>query len=482
VIEGSGGLADIIGAPIAYMTGAKKPSVIASELATNIGLPKAETGIEKFSQSAGQALVGAGGFIKGGQLLSQLPGNVGKFGSLMAAQPASQGAAALGATAGAELGQEVGLTGYGSLAPAILGAAAAQGLVSGASRIPGAIKAFKKTDYVVPPSMTKKPTTLSRAMETLSGKAKTEQRAAVKNQTITNKMVLQDLGMPADTQLSPELLQSYRNTVFNEGYAPIAKTGSVVPDAKLQGDLLSIVKPHRKQLHDFPDSPVAKKVYEEVKSLYDASKGKFGADTAMTKIKELRELATKAYKGDEASLGKSYKDMANALEEQISRHLERSGAPLDTVKAFRTARQNIAKSHTVEEAMVGGAETGFNINARKLAQLKHGGAPLTGGMKRAAEFASSYPKSMTVPVAGATNPYTLPDLWMGGATGMGGAGLAKLLGVDPLVGAALGMAGTAMRPVARGVVLSQPWQQALMQQSEPNTLAQLIQSTMATNR
>jgi hypothetical protein len=275
------------------------------------------------------------------------------------------------------------------------------------------------------------------------------------------------------------MLQSYRNAVFNEGYSPIAKIGAVTPDAKLQGDLLKIVAPHRKQLQDFPDSPVAKSVYTEVKNLFDSAQKPFNADTALAKIKELRELATKAYKTDETSLGKAYKDMANSLEDQIGRQLERSGADANAINAFRTARQNLAKSHTVEEAMVGSAETGYNINARKLSQLKQKGTPLTGGMKRAADFADSYPKSMTIPVAGATNPYTTTDLFTGGVSGMGGAGLASILGLDPITGAAIGIGGNLLRPVARKAVLSQPWQKALMQQSNQNRLSNLLYPSMA---
>lgn len=479
VVEGVGGLADIVGAPIASMTGLRKPSQIASEFGTSIGLPQPETGTERFVGQAGQALVGAGGIVKGGQALAKMGGNTGRFGEMLATQPASQGAAALGSVAGAELGKEAGLTGYGALVPAVLGAATAQGLLSGGQRLGQAAKAIGTDDYVVPPSMTEKPTALARGMETLSGKAKTEQLASSKNQAITNKRVLKDLGMPENTQLSPEMLQSYRNAVFNEGYAPIAKLGQVTPDAKLQGDLLAIVKPHRKQLQDFPDSPVAKSVYAEVRNLFDAAQKPFNADTALAKIKELRELATKAYKGDETSLGKAYKDMANSLEDQIGRQLERSGAGPDALKAFRTARQNIAKSHTVEESMVGSAETGYNINARKLAQLKRGGTPLTGGMERAAGFAESYPKSMTVPVAGATNPYTTTDLFTGGVSGMGGAGLAAMLGLDPVTGALIGVGGNVLRPVARELVLSQPFQRALMQQGEVNSLSRLLQPAMA---
>lgn len=478
-IEGIGSVADIVGAPIASMTGLRKPSTIASELGTSFGLPQPQTGTERFVNQAGQALVGAGGLIKGGQALAQMGGNVGKFGGMLSSQPASQGAAALGAVSGAEIGHQAGLDGYGAMIPAVLGAATAQGLLSGGQRLGQAVKAIGDEGYVVPPSMTKAPTAMARGLETLSGKAKTEQLASSKNQYFTNKQVLKDLGMPENTQLSPEMLQSYRNAVFAEGYDPISKIGLITPDAKLQGDLLKIVAPHRKQLQDFPDSPVARSVYEEVRNLFDAAKSPFNADTSLAKIKELRELATKSYKADETSLGKAYKDMANSLEDQIGRQLERSGASPDALRAFKTARQNIAKSHTVEESMVGSSETGYNINARKLAQLRKGGAPLTGGMGRAAGFAESYPKSMTVPVSGATNPYSTTDLFTGGMSGIGGAGLASLLGLDPITGALIGVGGNVMRPVAREAMLSQPFQQALMQKGETNSLSRLLQSTMA---
>lgn len=481
-LTGLGDVANIVGGPVASLTGIRRPSDISEDIANRIGLPLPQSGTERFVQSAGRGVVGAGAMMGAGGALSGAGGNVGRFGKVLASNPSGQLAGSLGAAAGAELGNQVGLEGYAQLAPAILGAATAQGLTNAAKRVPITIGAIGGDDYVVPPSQTKKPTAISRGMEILSGKAKTEQFASAKNQAITNQRVLADLGMPKDTQLSPEVLQAYRNSVFDEGYRPIMGSGVVTPDAALQGKLIDIAKPHMKQLKDFPNSPVARSVYTEVKSLFDASRSPFNADTAMNKIKELRELASKAYKADESSLGKSYKDMANAMEDQLGRHLEKTGAPADTIKAFKTARQNIAKSHSVEEAMVGSPETGYNINARKLSQMKQGGAPLTGGMKRAADYASAYPKSMTIPVAGATNPYTLTDLYTGGTLGGVGAGLSTLAGLGPVPGAAMGIAGNALRPVARGLAMSQPWQKGMMQQSEQSTLANLLYSIMATNQ
>lgn len=478
-ITGVGDIANIIGGPIASLTGLRRPADIAEDVANRLGLPKPETGTEQFVQSAGRGVVGAGTIAGAGGALSNLPGKVGQFGKMLAMNPSGQLAGSVGATSGAELGSEIGLEGYENLIPAAVGAVTAQGLANAARRVPATVAAFGSDDYVIPPSQTKSPTALSRGMETLSGKAKTEQFASAKNQSITNQKVLADLGMPKDTQLSPEVLQAYRNAVFDAGYKPIMGSGVVTPDAALQGKLIDIAKPHVKQLKDFPNSPVARSVYTEVKSLFEASRNPFNADTAMNKIKELRELASKAYKADESSLGKSYKDMANAMEDQLARHLQKTGAPAETINAFKTARQNIAKSHSVEEAMVGSPETGYNINARKLAQMKQGGAPLSGGMKRAADYASAYPKSMTIPVAGATNPYTLTDLYTGGTLGGVGAGLSTLMGLGPVPGAALGVAGNALRPVARGVVLSQPWQKGMMQQSQQSQIANTLYPLIA---
>lgn len=483
-IEGAGDIVGIAQNPLAAMTGGaiRRSSEVYPELATRMGLPQPETSTERLVGAGARGLVGAGTMVGAGGQLARIPGLAGEFGSVLSAHPSIQALSGTGGGLGSESVRQLGGGEYAQLAGGLLGSFSASGLGSAAKRIPSLVK-VAEPQYIVPPSQTAAPTGLARALETVSGKAKTEQYATVKNQALTNQKVLKDLNMPKDAQLSPELLQNYRNQVFDDGYAPIKASGMVTPDAKLTADLLKISDEPIKQLKDFPESPAAKSVYDEVVNIYSAAQKPFDANSALSKIKELREASSKAYTAQDTSLGKSYKDLANSIEDQLGRHLDKTGASDSSIAAFKEARQKIAKSHAVEESLVGGAEGTYNVNARKLANQLSGGKYLSGGMKEIAKQASSYPRSMSIPVAGASNPLSLTDIGMGGMYGGGGAGLAALTGASPLLGAALGTALPIARPVARSIVMSQPYQRALMQQAEPvNRLSQLAYGSMGANQ
>lgn len=483
-IEGIGDVIGIVQNPLSAITGGaiRRSSEVYPEIASSLGLPQPETTTERIVGAASRGVVGAGTMAGGASKVANIPSMLGKFGGALSSRPAIQALSGAGGGVGAETVRQLGGGQYAQLAGGLLGSISASGLGSSARRIPELVKTGEQ-QYVVPPSQTAKPTGLARALETVSGKAKTEQYASVKNQALTNQKVLKDLGMPKDTQLSPELLANFRRQVFDEGYAPIKASGIVSPDAKLMSDLIKISDEPKRLLKDFPDSPAAKSVYEEVSNIYSAAQRKFDANSALSKIKELRELSSKAYAGQETSLGKSYKDIANALEDQLGRHLKNIGANEASISAFKDARKKIAQSHAVEESLVGGSEGIYNVNARKLANQLAGGSFLSGGMKEVAQQATSYPKSMVIPVAGASNPLSLTDVGMGGMYGGGGATLAALSGANPLMGAALGVALPVARPVARSIVMSQPYQRALMQQGEPaNRLSQLVYGSMGTNQ
>lgn len=483
-IEGIGDIVGIVQNPLSAMTGGaiRRSSEVYPELATNIGLPQPETSTERISGAGVRGLIGAGSMIGAGGQLARAPGLLEQFGNVLSSQPISQALSGIGGGTGAETVKQAGGGEGLQLAGGLIGSIAGGSLASTGQRIPALLKSSDQ-QYIVPPSQTNAPSGLSKALETVSGKAKTEQYASVKNQAITNQKVLKDLGMPKDTQLSPEVLSNYRKQVFDEGYAPVKTSGAVTADAKLKADLIKIIDEPRKLLNDFPNSPAALSVVKEVSDIASAAQKPFDAGSALSKIKELRELSSKAYAGQETSLGKSYKDLATALEDQLGRHLNKTGAGSEAISAFKNARQKIAKSHAIEESLVGGAEGSYNVNARKLANQLAGGAPLSGEMKAIAQQASSYPKSMVIPVAGAANPLSLTDVGMGGMYGGGGATLAALSGINPLLGAAMGAALPIARPVARSIVMSQPYQRALMQQGEPvNRLAQLAYGSMGANQ
>lgn len=107
-IEGLGDVAGIVGNPIAAMTGARRPAEIASELATDIGLPQPATENEQFVNLAGRNVVGAGTMLGAGQSMANIPGMIGKTGQFFAAQPGLQIAQTLSGTAAQEAAKRSG--------------------------------------------------------------------------------------------------------------------------------------------------------------------------------------------------------------------------------------------------------------------------------------------------------------------------------------------------------------------------------------
>jgi hypothetical protein len=142
-------------------------------------------------------------------------------------------------------------------------------------------------------------------------------------------------------------------------------------------------------------------------------------EAAVEQVRQLRFESKRNLKSfddpSKVSLGMAQKSAAQALEGLIERNLATTGDQAALSK-FRLAREHIAKSHTVEEAMnpVTGA-----VHARDLAKSK---APLTGGLKTAADFATAFPRAtQKLESFGGTPPFSPLDVSMGTAAGLMGS-------------------------------------------------------------
>ena len=88
--------------------------------------------------------------------------------------------------------------------------------------------------------------------------------------------------------------------------------------------------------------------------------------------------------------------MANALEDQIERGITASGLPnaAQMLDDFRAARQRMAISHSIENAIREGTN---NVSATKLASDLQRGRYMTGDLQNIAEFASRFPRVSQLP-------------------------------------------------------------------------------------
>lgn len=315
-----------------------------------------------------------------------------------------------------------------------------------------AAKAAQEAGYVIPPTQVR-PSLGNRLLEGLSGKITTAQNASYRNQQVTNKLAREALGLADDETITREALGRIRAEA-GKAYEAIKGVGQLTADPAYLAKLDEIAQTYSGAAKAFPG--LAK---PEVESIVAALKQPtFGADSAIDAIKVLRENATAAYAKQDKAMGKAAKEAAEALESLMERHLQAQGSD-DLLKAFRTARRTIAKTYSVDSALI--EETG-NVAANKLASQLQKGKPLSGELEKAARFASAFPKAAQTPQGMGSLPQTSPLDWVS----MGALSAATS---NPLA-----MLGVAARPAARSAILS-PMVQRGLTETPNNSLAQMLQ-------
>jgi hypothetical protein len=248
-----------------------------------------------------------------------------------------------------------------------------------------ALAKARQNGYVVPPT-TANPTVTNRLLESLGGKAATAQEAAVRNQGVTDSLAKEAVGLDKGTQLVEGVLPKLRAEAA-KAYAPIRNVGTMRADAQYGKDLDGIMSKFKTAGKSFPG--LAKNDVQEV--VDGARVSSFDSDSALDTISLLRENADKAFRAGDKQLGKANKAVAGAIESAIERSLSRRGDDGGAMlKAFRDARQLMAKSYTVEGAL--NPATG-QVNARKLATDLTKGKPLSGPLKDIGRFAQAFPEA-----------------------------------------------------------------------------------------
>lgn len=315
----------------------------------------------------------------------------------------------------------------------------------------------RQAGYVLSPSEVN-PSMLNRAVEGVAGKLSTRQLASARNQEVTNRLVRQDLGVPDDVPLTPELMGQIRREAYQVGYAPVEAAGTIRPGAAFKRDLNNLALKYSGAARSFPGA-----VGDEVKNLVESLKVRqFDASDGVKMAQILRDQSSKSYAAGDKGLGQAQRSAATAIEDQIERGLtgmgQQGGQMLD---AFREARRQMAKTHTVEAAL--NPATG-NVQAQKLASELRKGKPLTGGIRSAASAASAFPKNFqSTETMGAIPGISPLDV-------ISGAGLGTLGAIGGGPGGALLGALPAVRPLARGAALSPGYQERFANPDYSNSL------------
>ena len=315
-----------------------------------------------------------------------------------------------------------------------------------------AIRQAQKAGYMIPPTQAN-PTLGNRLMEGMSGKITTAQNASAKNAPVTSRLAAEAIGLPGNTQITPEVLKDVRK-VAGQAYEAVGSTGVVTPGPAYTQALDDAMTAAKTAAAGFPNAKPSPLIAE----LESLKSPQFDSASAVAKISQLREQADTAYRAGDKSLGKGLKSGARALEDALDAHLVGLDVPPEMLQGYRDARTLIAKTYTVESAL--NPTTGA-IDARKLGQALKRGKPMTDELRTAGEFANRFPKAAQPIENMGSLPQTSPLDWTAGGS------------ISLATGNPLGMLGVVARPAARAAILSPMVQRRLIQQ--PSALSQLIE-------
>lgn len=386
--------------------------------------------------------------------------------ALRAAGGAANGAAAAGLVSGDPLTTVKGAAAGAALPVAVKGAgevAHAAGRAIGGSASPVAdasqrlavARSGAAQGYVVPP-VDLQPGLATRLLSGLSGKIKTSQVASERNQNVTDKLARRALGVDDAAELNADVLQELRQKA-GAAYQAVRGAGQVTADPTLLGRLDQIASVSKGASRSFPGLP-QNGVDDLVAAVRQPT---FDAGDAIDATMLLRETADKAFRQGDNTLGRAAKGAATALEDQLERHLTAAGNP-DAVKAFQAARQQIAKTYSVQGAL--NPSTG-SVSAPKLAKDLAKSKPLSGELRQIAEFSTAFPKA-TQALKEAPGTVSPLDWFWASTAGLGSA--------STPVGAATLIA----RPLARAALLSGPAQRAALREPAPGVIARAVNSAL----
>lgn len=350
--------------------------------------------------------------------------------------------------------QEEGGRGIGGMLgpPAALKAARTGGeivgqIAKGGALRPGAAE-VRSSGYALPPNLAQeKPSLVSRALSAWGGKTKMEQSASIKNQQVTNAIAAKELGVTPGTQLTKDTFDAVRKEASKAYGAVSAAMPQTSVDLTFASGIRQIGRRATDAAKEFPELAENGEI-EKIVSAF-ANKQTFSTKAAIDQVRQLRHDAASHLKSFDdpakASLGQAERQAANLIEELIERRLAQVGNHT-LMNDYRNARQLIAKSHDVEAAT--NLQTG-EVSALDLARMADKGRPLTGGLAAIAKMGGAFPQaSREAARYGGGEAHSVMDA--------AAAALAAGAGRLDLAGIALA------RPVARGLVLSNPYQKSVL--------------------
>ena len=328
-----------------------------------------------------------------------------------------------------------------------------------------AFRAAQAEGFVVTPS-TMRPSFATQTLESIGGKIATQQEASLNNATQANTLAQRSIGLSPTEIATPEVTRAIRSKAYQDGYAPIENIGTISTGSAYRNDLNGIVEKYVGAERSFPGAGRG-----DVAEMVDAlRKRTFDAGDGLKMSQVLREKASESFQKGDSGMGKAQRAASKAIEDQIERNLvgSQGQSGSDMLDKFRAARELMAKTHTVDDAMVAGTK---GVSAAKFGAMLQGGVPLSGDQLTIAQFAKNFPKSNQSPET-IGSPGVSKVAALAGLLGVGGH-----YGGGPTLGAIGAAAGAAapfvVPPAVRGYQLSPKYQKGLLPSYEGGLLSDM---------
>lgn len=286
--------------------------------------------------------------------------------------------------------------------------------------------------YTIPRS-TYNPSATMDVLETLGGKTATQQQASIANQEVTNKLARQYIGLPENTPLSKEVI----NTAKQKASTPYVEAALLPKGVVGQTSTRSMAT----------GQTVARDVEKSGEQLVDEIK------TAKDNARSLWQDYISPNQTNRTEKFNQYvnaKEEVSRLENQLEKLAQLHNKP-DLVNNLKTSRQRLAKIHSIEDAL---NENTGNVSALDLLKQQDRNEIFSDEAKKITDFASAFPADAR-PAEKVSNPNVRNMLTGGGS--MAGAYVGNAFGGP--IGALLGAAAPfVVPPTARKIALSKALQ------------------------
>jgi len=286
----------------------------------------------------------------------------------------------------------------GHLAKGLLGLVGLKGLGRGGSRpLHPAVENARSLKLSLDPRQVVegKPlgTPVQRAAAVVGGKAAIPADASLLNQARVRELVAEDLGLPPTESITPATIARLRAPA-NAAYKAVEdlKNAAGQPmrvNVARDGQYLGAIR----KLGQDAVSGVSQTSIPAIARLvrrYQQPANAVEVRAVLKDVQDLRFDASKHFKSDDPALvrqARTERGIADALEDVLDRQVATRHPQV--IDEWRAARTQLAKLHTIEDALVG-----TEIDARLLAKAEDSGAKLSGNTQRLADAARNFPNVM----------------------------------------------------------------------------------------